>query len=87
MAARRARQRMTAYVDGNTVRRAEPAERPEYQERRRRQETAPYVREHIRRNQEKALSMDLPYVLMLSAAAVCALVICVGSVSYTHLKD
>ena len=44
MAARRAQQRMAAYVDGNTVRRAEPAERPEYQERRRRQETAPYVR-------------------------------------------
>lgn len=84
MAARRAQQRMAAYVDGNTVRRAEPAERPEYQERRRRQETAPYVREHIRRNQEKALSMDLPYVLMLSAAAVCALVICVG---YLHQQS
>ena len=70
MAAGRAPHRMAAYVDGNTVRRAEPEVRRERRERPRRQESTPYLKEQIRRNQERALSMDLPYVMMLSAAAV-----------------
>ena len=84
MAARRAPQRMTEYVDGNTVRRAEPARGPQRQEKRRRQESTPYLKKQIRRNQERALTMDLPYVMMLSAAAVCALGICV---SYLHQQS
>ncbi|HJC47874.1 MAG TPA: septum formation initiator family protein [Candidatus Lachnoclostridium pullistercoris] len=84
MAAGRAPHRMAAYVDGNTVRRAEPEVRRERRERPRRQESTPYLKEQIRRNQERALSMDLPYVMMLSAAAVCALVICVG---YLHQQS
>ena len=38
----------------------------------------------VRRNQEKALQMDLPYVIMLTLAAVCALYICVG---YLHVQS
>lgn len=32
----------------------------------------------VRRNQEKALQMDLPYVLALTVAAVCALCLCIN---------
>lgn len=35
----------------------------------------------MRRNQEKALQVDLPYVLMLTVAVVCVLFICVN---YLH---
>ncbi len=38
----------------------------------------------VRRNQERALQMNLPYVLMLTVAAVCALYICVG---YLHVQS
>ena len=31
----------------------------------------------VRKNQEKALQMDLPYVIMLTLAAICTLYICV----------
>ena len=75
MAARRAPQRTMTYVDGNTVRRVEPEFRPE-----RRQAPAhrPRIREQCRRHQDRALSIDLPYVLMLSVAAICSLVSCVN---------
>ena len=78
MAARRAPQRTMTYVDGNTVRRVEPEFRPE---RRQAPAHSPRIREQVRRNQDRALSIDLPYVLMLSVAAICALVICVN---YLH---
>ena len=35
----------------------------------------------VRKNQEKALQMDLPYVIMLTLATFCTLYICVG---YLH---
>lgn len=38
----------------------------------------------VRRNQEKALYMDLPYVMMLTIAAVCVLFICVN---YLHVQS
>ena len=38
----------------------------------------------VRRNQEKALQMNLPYVIMLTLAAVCALYICIG---YLHVQS
>ena len=84
MAARRIPQRTTTYVDGNTVRRVEPETRPARPERKRAAGTDPYLREQVRRNQERALYMDLPYVLMLSVAAICALVICVN---YLHQQS
>jgi cell division protein FtsB len=38
----------------------------------------------VRRNQEKALQMDLPYVILLTVAAVCALYLCI---SYLRLQS
>ena len=38
----------------------------------------------VRRNQERALQMNLPYVMMLTAAAICALYICV---SYLQIQS
>lgn len=38
----------------------------------------------VRRNQEKALQMNLPYVLILTAAAICALYLCI---SYLKLQS
>lgn len=42
------------------------------------------VSETVRRNQEKALQMDLPYVMMLTIAAFCVLYICVN---YLHVQS
>lgn len=63
-----------AYIYGNTAQKIKPDATPV----RRRPEPAynPTVRHRIRRNQEKALYMDLPYVIVLTLAAVCALWIC-----------
>lgn len=69
------------YVSGNTVRIAEPGyEQIPRKELERRQAKI----RAVRRNQEKALRMDLPYVIMLTVAAVCALSICV---SYLHVQS
>lgn len=84
MAAKRAPQRTMTYVDGNTVRRAEPERRPAAPERKRTAAQSIQRREQLRRNRERALYMDLPYVMMLSAAAICALVICV---QYLHQQS
>lgn len=70
-----------SYVQGNTVRKAMPASMPVYtpEENRR-----PSVNHRVRRNREKALQMDLPYVVMLTIAAVCTLCLCVN---YLHLQS
>ena len=67
------------YVDGNTVRKLEP-ERISEPIRRRDSRTGSAVR----RNQEKALQMNVPYLLMLMAAMGCMLYICV---SYIHIQS
>ena len=79
-----------AYVYGSAARAAAP-ERTADQERQRKaaqleRQAQKYQRmqRRVRRNQEKALQMDLPYVLMLTVAAVCALYICVG---YLHVQS
>lgn len=75
------------YVSGNTVRVAEPAREPLQRPARkpvRRQAPEPSVKRRqaqtqaVKRNQEKALRMDLPYVVVLTLASVCALCICVS---------
>ena len=38
----------------------------------------------VRRNQEKALQMDLPFVIALTAASICTLYICVD---YLHMQS
>lgn len=65
------------YVQGNTVRKPEPVRVPQ---RRQTEEPQRRIRRDnvVRRNQEKALHMDLPYVFLLTVAAVCMLYICVN---------
>lgn len=80
MAARRTRpqqQPSDRYVYGNTVRKLEPASKPQ---KRQPPDTRqqPKISHTVRRNQEKALYMDLPYVILLTIAAVCALYLCVN---------
>ena len=62
------------YIEGNTVRKLEPERIPEQPVRRR----DPRKSYTIRRNQEKALYMDLPYVILLTVAAICTLYLCVN---------
>lgn len=71
----------TAYVHGNTVRKAVPASMPARTSEEVRRIA---VNHRVRRNREKALQMDLPYVLMLTVAVVCTLCICV---KYLHLQS
>lgn len=71
-----------AYVQGNTVRKLKPAhvpQKPASEEKRQ-----PSVNHRVRRNREKALQMDLPYVIMLTIAAVCTLCLCVN---YLHMQS
>lgn len=74
--------RNAAYVQGNTVRRLEPERVPV--RRSPEEERRPAVNHRVRRNREKALQMDLPYVIMLTIAAVCTLCLCVN---YLHLQS
>lgn len=71
----------TTYVQGNTVRKVMPARMPVHtpDEVRRRS-----VNHRVRRNREKALQMDLPYVIMLTIAAVVTLYLLVN---YLHLQS
>ncbi|MEY8337477.1 septum formation initiator family protein [Lachnospiraceae bacterium 62-35] len=79
MAARRNMDRRETqyFVDGNTVRKAVPERRPsrqqEIKQRRKR-----------RARQERALHMNLPYVVVLTAAVICSLGICVD---YLHVQS
>ena len=59
-------------VEGNTVR------REEYIERKKKQEKEKIARSTIRRNREKALQISIPYLLMLAAATVAVVAICVS---------
>lgn len=70
------------YVSGSAAR----AEEPIRHQNSRKQDISRQLERAraVRRNQEKALHMDLPYVLMLTLAAVCALSICV---SYLHIQS
>lgn len=74
--------RNAAYVQGNTVRKLESARVPVRREKE--EVRRPAVNHKVRRNREKALQMDLPYVIMLTIAAVCTLYLCVN---YLHLQS
>ncbi len=69
------------YVHGSAVRKTMPAQRPQ---RRIQEQPRRRIDHTVRRNQEKALHMDLPYVIMLTIAAMCVLSICV---SYLHMQS
>lgn len=72
----------SAYVHGNTVRKIAPAYAP--QKPQRDTQSRPKINHTVRRNQEKALHMDLPYVIVLTLAALSALYLCVG---YLHVQS
>lgn len=82
MAARDRKTVRETYVYGNTVRKAEPGKENTRPQRPTAQRQA--ISRAVRRNQEKALHMDLPYVVSLTCAAACALYICV---SYLHVQS
>lgn len=69
-----------AYVDGNTVRQ----DRYHQEIRPHRDARSEYRQSHrVKRNQEKALYMDGPYVIALTIAAVATLFLCVN---YLHVQ-
>ena len=72
-----------SYVYGNVVRKERPQQRVP-SERIQHLEHQANVSRRVRRNQEKALHMDLPYVFCLTIAAICALYICVN---YLHVQS
>lgn len=79
MAAANSRKRymaQTEYVAGTAARKLQVQERPVSHNER---HTA-----NVRRRQEKALPMDLPFVVMLTIAAICTLYLCI---SYLQLQS
>lgn len=90
MAAGNRRAVQETYVSGNTVRIAKPAvyrtsAQPRHEQGRPQQEPRRRMVSYaVRRNQEKALQMNLPYVVMLTIAAMCVLSICVN---YLHVQS
>ena len=66
----------TEYVAGTAARKLQVQERPVSHNER---HTA-----NVRRRQEKALPMDLPFVVMLTIAAICTLYLCI---SYLQLQS
>lgn len=74
--------RNAAYVQGNAVRKLEPVRVPAGRPPRKANRQT--VNHRVRRNREKALQMDLPYVVMLTVAAICTLYVCVN---YLHLQS
>lgn len=73
------------YVHGTAAPKLEPAYEPERRPKRKPKKPGGVRSNHrIRRNQEKALYMDLPYVIMLTMASLCTLYLCVN---YLHLQS
>lgn len=62
---------MNAYVDGNTVRKLQTAPKRENQAR-------SAVSSATRKNREKALQMNMSYVLFLTVAAVVTVFVCIN---------
>lgn len=65
------RYRENTYVDGNTVRKVQAAPKQQHQKRSR-------TSSATRKNRERALQMNLSYVLFLTAAAVMTVVVCIN---------
>ena len=78
MAARRRKRapQTEEYVEGNTVRKVERVPRYEEQERGHQQKRNVSHTVTVRRNQEKALQMNLFSVLLLTVAVICTLYLC-----------
>ena len=77
---------MASYIHGSVAPKPEQDWREEQLRRRRQQDIGKNVKKHhrIRRNQERAMYMDLPYVIMLTLASICTLYLCVN---YLHIQS
>lgn len=84
MAAKTRRGAASEYVSGTAARKLEPERRQERPREPRREANSQSRTVTVRRNQEKALQMDLPYVIVPTIAAVCTLYFCV---SYLQLQS
>lgn len=87
MASRNRKTLHQTYISGNTAPAAVPVREPRRPEAPEKQQSARQRRAvsyRVRRNQEKALYVDLPYVLVLVAAVACVLYICVN---YLHIQS
>ena len=89
MAARRRKRvpQTEEYVEGNTVRKVERVPRYEEQERGHQQKRNVSHTVTVRRNQEKALQMNLFSVLLLTVAVICTLYICVSYLKLQSQRD
>lgn len=67
--------RQTSYVEGNTVRKVQPARVPARRSTRTPEELQRQQR-RIAKNREKALVMDVPYLAVLTVAVLITLYIC-----------
>ncbi|MCI8836692.1 MAG: cell division protein FtsL [Hungatella sp.] len=71
--------RNQAYIHGSAVRKvqeAAPVRRKEQEKERPKEHRK--VSSRVRRNQQKALRIDLPYLVLLMAASCCTLFICIN---------
>ena len=84
MAAKTRRGAAPEYVSGTAARKLEPERRQERPREPRREASSQSRTVTVRRNQEKALQMDLPYVIVLTIAAGGILYFCV---SYLQLQS
>ena len=77
---------MASYIYGSAAPKPEQDWRGEQLRRRRQQGIGKNVKKHhrIRRNQERAMYMDLPYVIILTLASICTLYLCVN---YLHIQS
>lgn len=73
--------RRQEYIHGNTVRKLEPERMPERGPKKRDHRKVSYK---VRRNQEKALQMNLPYLVALMIASCFTLFICIN---YIHVQS
>ena len=76
--------RSISYIGGAEAPKLEPERQPSKARPKRRKQTGLRKRQQVRRNQERAMALDLPYVILLSAACICTLYICV---SYLQLQS
>ena len=73
------------YVYGTAAVQPEVYTRPDEEQRSRRSRTQSARQDNrIRRNQERAMYMDLPYVILLTIASICTLYLCVN---YLHVQS
>ena len=77
---------MASYIHGSAAPKPKQDWREEQLRRRRQQDIGKNVKKHhrIRRNQERAMYMDLPYVIILTLASICTLYLCVN---YLHIQS